>query len=108
MVNTKRNWAGPEARRIIGEMVRDARKGLGLKLREIHGVTGINYSHVHRIETTSRGLPTLEGLDAIAQAVRIDPMMLRAIAISEGLTRGDASRLASYLLDPSDILPLSR
>lgn len=91
-------WTTQRASDTIAHAIRSARIASGIRLRDLQTLTGITYSHLCRIERGDRSVPSVQKLDAIAKAIGLDPLRLRAIALADGLSQEDRQRLASLLI----------
>ena len=61
----------------FGEYLRDIRIKRGLSLRQLGELSGVNYAHVHRLET-GQAKPTDETLEKLAKSLEAPELFVRA------------------------------
>lgn len=94
------------SRTSVGLAIRAAREAAGLTLKDLSGLTGIVLSTLSRTETGDRDLAWTELL-LVAEAVKIDPSQLHALARSIE-ERGAAEKQAQRNRLAEDLLELER
>lgn len=90
-------WAPVEAQRKVAQALRASRKASRVTLRKLSDDVGITYSHLSRIECGHRTIPAIPKMSALAEAVGLDPLMLRAIVIADDLTPAQRATLAAHI-----------
>lgn len=90
-------WINRDTQKAVVRALRGSRVANNITLREAQEISGVNYSHLCRIERGGRNLPSLEALDSIAFAVKLDRLRVRAIIIGGDLSREERLALAELL-----------
>jgi transcriptional regulator with XRE-family HTH domain len=75
MMTAPQDASWKTALQLFGNVVRDRRKELGLRQRDLAGKTGLNISHIGEIENGKRSV-NLETLFHIAAALEVPPSRL--------------------------------
>ncbi len=64
----------------LGVLIKEARTGKGLTLRELEALVGVSNAHLSQLETGAISQPSMALLYAVAEALELDYAMLLSLA----------------------------